>query len=65
MGSVSMPLWLFYGLFLGGMLPSVFGGPLWTMLAGMAMGAVLCWALDRHLRRGRKPAASTTREEQG
>lgn len=51
MGSVSLPLWLFCGLVIGGTLPGMVGAPLWATLVGMVVGAAVLYGVDRHLRR--------------
>lgn len=50
-GEISFPLWVLYGLFLGGLVPSVFRTPAWGVFVSIAVSLIVCWAIDRHVRR--------------
>lgn len=44
---VCIPIWLTHGVILGGTLPSAFGLPLWTTMAGMLVGPAVLWCVQK------------------
>lgn len=51
LGSASFPLWLLYGLLLGGFIPAMFGLRFFWTLIGMLLGCGVVFLIDRWLKR--------------